>query len=199
MAPSSTPMSWPCTTHRSTSRSRGTARTAACSITRPDVFDHVTIRVSDLDASRRFYELALSTLGFPEPSSDGHFFDWWDFSIAAAGPDRPVTRGLHIAFVATSRAAVDEWWRVLTGVGYRDDGAPGVRALYHEDYYGAFVLDPGGNSVEAVYHGRLREGDDRIDHLWIRVRDLDATKRFYSTVARILGFRIRGERPERFH
>jgi catechol 2,3-dioxygenase-like lactoylglutathione lyase family enzyme len=54
------------------------------------VFDHVTIRVSDLETSRRFYELALATLGFAEPTSDGHFFEWHDFSISQMGNDRPV-------------------------------------------------------------------------------------------------------------
>jgi catechol 2,3-dioxygenase-like lactoylglutathione lyase family enzyme len=163
------------------------------------VFDHVTIRVSELDASRRFYELAMATLGFNEPTAGGDFFEWWDFSIAAARADRPVTRGLHVALVATSREAVDEWWRTMTNAGHRDDGAPGLRPLYHRDYYGGFVLDPDGNSVEAVYHGRLREGEERIDHLWIRVGDLDAAKRFYATIAPVVGVRIAGERPERFH
>jgi len=163
------------------------------------VFDHVTIRVSDLDASRRFYELAMSALGFNEPTAGGDFFEWWDFSIAAVREDMPVTRGLHVALVATSRKAVDAWWRTMTNAGFRDDGAPGLRPAYHENYYGGFVLDPDGNSVEAVYHGRPREGEERIDHLWIRVADLAAAKRFYAGIAPVVGIRIAGERPERFH
>lgn len=59
---------------------------------------------------------------------------------------------------------------------------PGVRPEYHEDYYGAFLIDPDGSSAEAVYHGRAREGDNVIDHLRIRVADLAATRRFYETV-----------------
>src|SRR5262249_17965349 len=55
------------------------------------------------------------------------------------------------------------------------------------------------NSVEAVFHGRQRVGDEHIDHLWTRVADLDAAKRFYATIAPVAGYRIRGERPERFH
>ena len=159
----------------------------------------MTIRVSDLDESRRFYELALATLGFGEPTSGGHFFEWEDLSISATRADRPVTRHLHLALVARSREAVDEWWQTMTGAGWRDDGAPGPRPQYHPEYYGGFVLDPEGDSVEAVYHGREREGDNRIDHLWIRVRDLDESKRFYGTIAPVLGLRIAGERPERFH
>jgi len=163
------------------------------------VFDHVSIRAGDLDASRRFYGLALATLGFGDGVHGGGASEWNDFSLSASEADNPVTRGLHLAFVASSRAAVDEWWRVMTEAGYRDDGAPDVRPIYHADYYGGFVLDPDGNSVEAVFHGRRREGTEHIDHLWIRVADLDATKRFYATIARVAGYRLRGERPERFH
>jgi catechol 2,3-dioxygenase-like lactoylglutathione lyase family enzyme len=163
------------------------------------VFDHVTIRVSDLETSRRFYELALATLGFAEPTSDGHFFEWDDFSISQAGDDRPVTRNLHAAFVAQSREAVDEWWRTMTVAGYRDDGEPGPRPQYSPEYYGAFVLDPDGNSVEAVHGEWPRGGENRIDHLWIRVRDLEAQRRFYEAIAPVLGLRVGWERPRRFH
>jgi hypothetical protein len=65
---------------------------------------------------------------------------------------------------------------VLTDAGYRDDGAPGERPVYRAGYYGGFVLDPDGNSVEAVWHGRAREGPEHIDHLWIRVADLAADR-----------------------
>jgi catechol 2,3-dioxygenase-like lactoylglutathione lyase family enzyme len=163
------------------------------------VFDHVTIRVSDSDSSRRFYELALSTLGFGEPYVGGHFTEWNDLSVSQARDDRPVTRNLHLALVTPSREAVDAWWRVMTGTGFEDDGSPGLRPIYRDDYYGAFVLDPDGNSVEAVHHGSPREGSEVIDHLWIRVADLAATKRFYETIAPVVGIYIAGERPERFH
>jgi catechol 2,3-dioxygenase-like lactoylglutathione lyase family enzyme len=163
------------------------------------MFDHVTIRVSDVDSSRRFYALAMSTLGFDDPYVGGDFNEWNDFSISQARDDKPLTRNLHLALVTRSREAVDEWWRVMTGAGYEDDGPPGVRPIYRDDYYGAFVLDPDGNSVEAVHVGAPREGDELIDHLWIRVADLAATKRFYETIAPIVGIRIAGERRERFH
>ena len=163
------------------------------------MFDHVTIRVSDLDASRRFYELALSTLGFGDMYGEEPFTEWNDLSISQAGDDKPLTRNLHVAFVSSSPAKVDEWWRVMTGAGYEDDGPPGLRPVYHSDYYGAFVRDPDGNSVEAVHHGRIRDGDELIDHLWIRVADLAATRRFYATIAPVVDIRLRGDRPERFH
>ena len=154
------------------------------------MWDHVTIRVSDRAASRAFYELALGELGFEITNAADGFEEWWDFSMSQARPDRPVTRGLHVAFVAQSRNAVDRWWQALTGAGYRDDGPPGLRPQYTPDYYGAFVLDPDGNSVEAVYAGERKIGENRIDHMWIRVRDLRASKRFYESVAPFGAFRL---------
>lgn len=155
------------------------------------MFDHVTIRVTDLDEARRFYGLAMSALGVDDPATDGHFFEWWDFSVSTAREDRPVTRNLHVAFVAASREQVDEWWEVLTSAGYRDDGPPGLRRHYAPKYYGAFVVDPDGNSVEAVHQGFPRAGDNNIDHLWLRVRNLEASRVFYETIAPVVGVTVR--------
>jgi len=91
------------------------------------VFDHVTIRASERAASERFYETVLRTLGIEQTYSGEDLAEWNDFSLAEASDERPVTRRLHIAFVAPSRAHVDEFWRVGTEAGYRDDGAPGLR------------------------------------------------------------------------
>ena len=117
------------------------------------MFDHVTIRVSDLDVAKKFYVTALAQLEFAEPYFGGHFFEWDDLSISHARAERPVTRALHVALVAPSRGHVDEFWRVLTAAGHRDNGRPGERR-YHPGYYGAFVLDPDGNNIEAVCHNR---------------------------------------------
>ena len=160
------------------------------------MFDHVTIRVSNRLESERFYATALSTLGVAQSYSDEQFAEWDDFSLTAADDEHPVTRRLHIAFVAPSRTHVDAFWRVGTEAGYRSDGAPGPRPQYRDDYYGAFLLDPDGNSAEAVHHGVLRVGG-WIDHLWIRVADVAAAKRFYETVAPHAGFRLRTDTPER--
>jgi catechol 2,3-dioxygenase-like lactoylglutathione lyase family enzyme len=153
------------------------------------VFDHVTIRASMHEASERFYATVLPALGIEQTHADEWFVEWDDFGVAPAGPDRPVTRGLHVAFVAPSREHVDEFWRVGTEAGYREDGAPGERPQYRDDYYGAFLLDPDGNSVEAVHHGSMRQGGN-IDHLWIRVSDVAASRAFYEAVAPHAGFAL---------
>jgi catechol 2,3-dioxygenase-like lactoylglutathione lyase family enzyme len=160
------------------------------------VFDHVTIRVSDREASERFYELVLATLGIEKTYSDDGFSEWGDFSLSGWSPGKPVTRRLHIGFVAPSREHVDEFWHAGTRAGYRDDGAPGPRPQYREDYYGSFLLDPDGNSAEAVHHGAMREGG-AVDHLWFRVADVAAAKAFYETVAGYAGFRPRHDSLER--
>jgi catechol 2,3-dioxygenase-like lactoylglutathione lyase family enzyme len=164
-----------------------------------DVFDHVTLGVDDLEASRSCYELALSELGYVEPFRGPDFLEWEDLSIAAAGDERPVTRNLHLALVAQSREQVDSWWRAMTAAGHPDDGAPGPRPEYSPSYYGAFVRDPDGNSLEAVHHAEPRGGENRLDHLWIRVRDLAESRLFYETVAPTVGLRVKDGDARRFH
>jgi catechol 2,3-dioxygenase-like lactoylglutathione lyase family enzyme len=163
------------------------------------LFDHVTIRVSDLEESRPFYALALGGLDADEPVTDGKFYEWNDLSISQTREGRPSTRNLHVAFVAASRERVDEWWRAMTGAGYRDDGPPGPRPQYSPTYYGAFVRDPDGNSVEAVHREGPRQGENHIDHLWIRVGDLAASRRFYEAVAPAVGARVHDGSENRFH
>jgi catechol 2,3-dioxygenase-like lactoylglutathione lyase family enzyme len=156
------------------------------------VFDHVTLRVSDLEESRRFYDVALSTLGFGDTTLGEYFLEWNDLSIAAADEEKPVTQRAHVALAAPDRERVDAFWRTLTEHGYRDDGSPGLREQYRPGYYGAFVLDPDGNSVEAVHKDNLRTDGWCIDHVWMRVRDPIASKRFYETIAPLCGFELRG-------
>jgi catechol 2,3-dioxygenase-like lactoylglutathione lyase family enzyme len=158
------------------------------------VFDHVTIRVSDRDASVRFYDTVLGVLGIESEYSDDDFTEWDDFSLTTASAWSPVTSGLHIGFGASSRERVDEFWELGTGAGYESDGEPGPRPEYGSDYYGGFLLDPDGNSVEAVNFEDVRHG---VDHLWIRVRDVAASKRFYDTIAPHAGFRPGKDTPER--
>jgi catechol 2,3-dioxygenase-like lactoylglutathione lyase family enzyme len=160
--------------------------------------DHVTIRVDSLAAAGTFYDRVFELLGFGEQRLEGDLgFEWGDFSIAEVDPERPPTEGLHIAFTADSQELVDSWWRGMIEDGYRSDGAPGLRPQYRPDYYGAFILDVQGNSVEAVTHAGTRQiARGLIDHLWIRVEQLESIKRFYLAVAPTVGLKPRslGER-----
>ena len=158
------------------------------------MFDHVTIRARDRDASERFYGRVLRELGIELTSRGDDGPEWDDFSLTGATPDRPATTGLHAAFVAPSRAHVDAFWRAGVDAGHRSDGEPGPRPVYGGDYYGGFLLDPEGNSVEAVHHGARREGN--LDHLWIRVADVAAATAFYDVVAPFGGFRRGEEQPD---
>jgi catechol 2,3-dioxygenase-like lactoylglutathione lyase family enzyme len=121
------------------------------------VLDHVGIEVGDFDRSRAFYEMALAPLGLevvmePMPGAAGFGEQGkpW-FWVMARG--RPTVQGVHLAFVAGDRDAVDTFHAAGLAAGGTDNGAPGPRPLYHPNYYGAFVLDPDGNNVEAVCHG----------------------------------------------
>src|SRR5215207_2265035 len=162
------------------------------------VFDHVAIAVSDLAASERFYRTVLSVLGVEPSYADAELVEWEDWDIMPTDREHPVTRGLHVGFRAPSRAAVDAFWQAGIDAGYRDDGAPGPRTQYGPDYYGGFLLDPDGNSAEAVHGDRARSvPDGRVDHLWLRVADLAASKRFYATIAPHAGIRLGDDEPGR--
>jgi catechol 2,3-dioxygenase-like lactoylglutathione lyase family enzyme len=160
------------------------------------MFDHVTIRAMSRAASEDFYNAVLRTLGIDESYRTNTFSEWDNFSLAAASVDNPPTRRLHVGFVAPSRDQVDRFWQVGTEAGYRDDGPPGPRPQYSPDYYGAFLLDPDGNSAEAV-HGRRRGRSGVIDHLWIRVASVADAKAFYETIAPYAGLRIGADTPDR--
>ena len=164
------------------------------------MFDHVGIAVSDLAASERFYRTVLSVLGVEPSHADAELVEWEDWDIGPTDREHPVTRGLHVGFRAPSREAVDAFWQAGIDAGYRDDGAPGPRTVYGPDYYGGFLLDPDGNSVEAVHTEREDPvPDGRIDHLWIRVRDPAASRRFYTTIAPHAGLRLGVDEPDRVH
>ena len=157
------------------------------------MFDHVTIRVSDLAASKAFY----STV-FGRESQGEEFLEWDDFSIAPVEDDRPLTRHLHVAFASPSREEVDAFWQRGIEAGYRSDGEPGLRTQYDPSYYGGFLLDPDGNSVEACC-GFRQGGGSPIDHLWIGVADLDASRHFWAAVAPVLGLGLSEPEGPRFH
>jgi catechol 2,3-dioxygenase-like lactoylglutathione lyase family enzyme len=147
------------------------------------VFRRVTLHVSDLDASTRFYETVLPRIGIAQARI---------FGLEQASDEASVTRRLHIGFAANTREEVDAFWNAGVGAGYEDDGAPGPRPQYRDDYYGAFLLDPDGNSAEAVHHARTPARVE-VDHLWIRVADLREAKRHYANE----GLALVDEAPDR--
>ena len=121
------------------------------------MFDHAALSVQDYHASRAFYEAALAPLGWtvvrespddglvgfgPDPAGRGVF---WLFRR------EPCTTAMHLAFACDDRATVDAFHAAGLAAGGTDNGAPGLRS-YHEHYYAAFLLDPGGNNIEAVCH-----------------------------------------------
>jgi catechol 2,3-dioxygenase-like lactoylglutathione lyase family enzyme len=155
------------------------------------MFAHVTIRASDRPASERFYRTVLGALAIEPTHDEPAIVAWDDFALLAAEPGHSPTRRLHVAFVAQSRADVDRFWETGREAGYESAGEPGERPQYKPDYYGAFLLDPDGNSAEAVHHGDTR-GGGHLDHLWIGVRELEASLAFYATIARFTGLRLGG-------
>ena len=126
------------------------------------MLDHVGFKVADIDRSRAFYDAALASLGYglvmevtPQMSGDGSTHLGYgkegkpDFWISTGTATKS---GLHIAIVAPNRAAVDAFHQAALAAGAKDNGPPGVRAHYHENYYAAFVIDLDGHNLEAVTH-----------------------------------------------
>jgi catechol 2,3-dioxygenase-like lactoylglutathione lyase family enzyme len=123
------------------------------------MIDHMTFRVRDIAATRAFYSQALAPLGYALAFDGAHDginmlgyekagkIDTWfiDNTVPVSGPT-------HIAWAAARRAEVDAFYAAAMAAGGKDNGPPGLRAHFHPNYYGAFVIDPDGNNVEAVCH-----------------------------------------------
>ena len=119
------------------------------------MLDHIGLDVSDYERSKAFYEKALAPLGYKmimEPVSGvcGFGADFPFFWIGKR--DRGPQTGVHVAFRVKDRETVDAFHAAALEAGGTDNGGPGMREIYHPNYYGAFVLDPDGNNVEAVCH-----------------------------------------------
>jgi catechol 2,3-dioxygenase-like lactoylglutathione lyase family enzyme len=118
------------------------------------MLDHISINVTDLERSKVFYLGALGPLGYevageyPEAIGFSNPTAQWEFSLRKTEAVTPT----HIAFKAEERSLVDAFHAAGLKSGGSDNGEPGPRPQYHENYYAAFVLDPDGNNIEAVCH-----------------------------------------------
>jgi catechol 2,3-dioxygenase-like lactoylglutathione lyase family enzyme len=122
------------------------------------LIDHIQLVVRDLAASRRFYEAVFAVLDVPiGGSAEKHF--WFDeLFVSSVGSKEALgqlTGRHHLAFQAKDKATVDAFYKAGLKAGGKDNGAPGNRR-YHPGYYAAFLLDPDGNNIEAVYHGEAK-------------------------------------------
>jgi catechol 2,3-dioxygenase-like lactoylglutathione lyase family enzyme len=122
------------------------------------MIDHLNLPVRNLPESRRFYERVLEPLGYRLLMQDGDAVgfgvDSWAFGIVTTAPPIPK---LHLAFQASSRDAVDRFFRQAIDAGGQSNGSPGIRAAYDPAYYAAFVIDPDGHNIEAVCRGALMQ------------------------------------------
>ena len=123
------------------------------------MLDHASIGVSDLERSRQFYDAVLYPLGLVRTLDFDHGSDWGnaagqtgvEFTITIESEAAP-SSGAHLCFRAASREVVRAFYTAALENGGRDDGQPGLRPLYHPDYFAAFVIDPDGHRIEAVCH-----------------------------------------------
>lgn len=118
------------------------------------IIDHIGLAISDLEKSRAFYGAALAPLGIEQVMEFG---DWVGFGRDFKpefwfGVGREVQHPMHIAFAAETREQVRRFFEAALAAGGRDNGGPGIRKEYHENYYAAFVFDPDGHNIEAVCH-----------------------------------------------
>ena len=116
------------------------------------LLDHVHLNVADLDRSARFYTAVLEALELPVGQTNEHFFQADELFISRPGPGQKLSH-VHIAIQARDEAMVQRFYEAARAAGGTDNGGPGERAHYHPGYYGAYVLDPDGNNIEAVLHG----------------------------------------------
>ena len=122
------------------------------------LIDHIQLVVRDLAASQKFYTAVFAVLDVP-PGGSGDSYFWFD-ELFVSSVDSEAAAGVptgrhHLAFQARDRKMVDAFYQAALAAGAKDNGGPGERP-YHPGYYAAFVLDPDGNNIEAVFHGEAR-------------------------------------------
>lgn len=129
------------------------------------LIDHLQLVVRDLAASRRFYEAVVDALDIPI-GGEGETWFWADELFVSTADSEAalgeLTGRCHLAFQAKDRAMVEAFHRAGLAAGGHDNGAPGERS-YHPGYYAAFLLDPDGNNIEAVFHGEAKRSAESVE------------------------------------
>jgi catechol 2,3-dioxygenase-like lactoylglutathione lyase family enzyme len=159
------------------------------------MYDHITLRIGDLVAGTALFARVLDQLEIEQTTRTPSFSVWGNFALTETDEDHPVAQRVHIAFIAPSPSHVDRFWQAGVDVGFTDDGAAGPRRVYADDYYAAFLKDPTGNSFEAVYRDGPRARGN-IDHVAIRVADVEASTAFYSTISDAAGLTLLRQSPD---
>jgi catechol 2,3-dioxygenase-like lactoylglutathione lyase family enzyme len=125
------------------------------------LIDHVHLRARDLAAAKKFYRAVLGALGKPIGGDDERHFNSDELWIDALGEDGAGATHVHLAFQAKDRETVTRFYEAGLAAGGRDNGKPGERP-YHPGYFAAFLLDPDGNNIEAVYHGPAQRSAESV-------------------------------------
>jgi catechol 2,3-dioxygenase-like lactoylglutathione lyase family enzyme len=160
------------------------------------MFDHITLRVADLAIARSALTTVLDQLEIEQTTNTPNLSVWGNFALTQTDDAHPIARRVHIGFIAPTPAHVDRFWRAGIDAGFADDRPAGPRPDYADDYYAAFLKDPARNSFEAVHRDGQRPRGI-IDHVGIRVTDVEGSTAFYSTIAATAGLTIRRQAPGR--
>ena len=160
------------------------------------MFDHITLRVADLAAASSAFTAVLDGLEIKQTTSTPNFSVWGNFALTQTDEEHSIARRVHVAFIAPTRAHVDRFGQAGIDAGFADDGPAGPRPDRADDYYAAFLNDGAGNSFEAVHRDGERPSGN-LDHVAIRVADVQASTAFYSTIGAAAGLAIRRQATDR--
>src|SRR3954453_21075447 len=160
------------------------------------MFDHVTLRVADLANVTHAFAAALDALKIEQTTSTPGLSVWGNFALTQTDEQHPITRRVHVAFVAPTPAYVERFGRAGVDAGFTDNGPVIPRPDYADDYSTETLKDGAGNTFEAVY----RDGDrprGNIDQVAIHVNDVESSAAFYSTIGPAAGLTIRHQTNDR--
>ena len=160
------------------------------------MFDHVTLRVDDLADASRALAAVLDELEIKQNTNTPDFSVWGNFALTQTDEEHPIAQRVHVAFVAPTPAYVERFGRAGVDAGFTDNGPVIPRPDYADDYYTETLKDGAGNTFEAVHHDGERPRGN-IDHVAIRVTDVESSAAFYSTIGPAAGLTIRHQTNDR--